>query len=194
MHPAGLRCSSLTYTRYARSSRLAGRAPRRPEWRTYFRTSPKLDPTDGFFATRLTARSAPSIIGFVLRQLRTAIIGISLVPCLAFSAALPQAHRHDAGPHHPHATVHQHFEAHHDHDGAELSPADGRVTWLDRVALQGEVWPSFAPVPLAVAFVVALDTRSRWIAVEAIDGAPPHGPPRPGLSLRGPPTLPSCVI
>ena len=30
MHPAGLRCSSLTYSRYARSSRLAGRAPRRP--------------------------------------------------------------------------------------------------------------------------------------------------------------------
>src|SRR5688572_13837962 len=41
MHPAGLRCSSLTYARYARSSRLAGRAPRRPEWRTYFRTGPK---------------------------------------------------------------------------------------------------------------------------------------------------------
>src|SRR5918995_1125429 len=30
MHPAGLRCSSLTYTRYARSSRLAGQAPLRP--------------------------------------------------------------------------------------------------------------------------------------------------------------------
>ena len=42
MHPAGLRCSSLSYTRYARSSRLAGRAPRRPEWRTYSRTNPKV--------------------------------------------------------------------------------------------------------------------------------------------------------
>jgi hypothetical protein len=30
MHPAGPRCSSLAYSRYARSSRLAGRAPRRP--------------------------------------------------------------------------------------------------------------------------------------------------------------------
>jgi len=30
MHPAWLRCSSLTYSRYARSSRLAMRAPRRP--------------------------------------------------------------------------------------------------------------------------------------------------------------------
>ena len=35
MHPAGLRCSSLTYARYARSSRLAGRAPRRPECKRY---------------------------------------------------------------------------------------------------------------------------------------------------------------
>jgi hypothetical protein len=35
MHPAGLRCSSLAYTRHARSSRLAGRAPRRPTWQPY---------------------------------------------------------------------------------------------------------------------------------------------------------------
>jgi hypothetical protein len=40
-HPAWLRCSSLTYARYARSSRLAMRAPRRPEWHTYSRTGPK---------------------------------------------------------------------------------------------------------------------------------------------------------
>jgi hypothetical protein len=40
MHPAGLRCSSLAYSRYAHSSRLAGPAPRRPERHTYFRTGP----------------------------------------------------------------------------------------------------------------------------------------------------------
>src|SRR5688572_2290865 len=40
MHPAGLRCSSLTYTRYARSSRLAGRAPRRPNLTTLFPPEP----------------------------------------------------------------------------------------------------------------------------------------------------------
>ena len=31
MHPAPRRCSLLTYSRYARSSRLAGQAPRHPE-------------------------------------------------------------------------------------------------------------------------------------------------------------------
>ena len=41
MHPAGLRCSSLTYARYARSSRLAGRAPRRPQCTPYSRQGPK---------------------------------------------------------------------------------------------------------------------------------------------------------
>lgn len=142
---------------------------------------------------RLTHRSVPTIIRVVFRQLRAAIVGLSLVPCLTFSAALPQEHRHDAGPDHAYATVHQHFESH-DHDGAELSPVDGRVTWLDRVALQGAVFRSFAPVPLAVEYVADLDIPRRWIAVEAIDGAPPHGPPRPALSLRGPPALPSCVI
>jgi hypothetical protein len=129
----------------------------------------------------------------VFRQLRAAMVGLSLVPFLAVSAALPQEHRHDAGPHHAHAAAHHHFESH-DHDGAELSPAEGRVTWLDRVALQRAMFGSFAPVLLAVAYVVNLDIPRRWIAVEAIEGAPPHGPPRRAPSLRGPPAIPSCVI
>src|SRR5947209_18000432 len=36
MHPDWRRCSSLTYSRYARSSRLARRAPRRPRCVTVF--------------------------------------------------------------------------------------------------------------------------------------------------------------
>src|SRR6266566_328512 len=36
MHPGGRRCSSLTYAGYARSSRLAGRAPRHPEMALLF--------------------------------------------------------------------------------------------------------------------------------------------------------------
>lgn len=42
MHPGWLRCSSLTYSRYARSSRLASRAPRHPVRHTYSVTGPKL--------------------------------------------------------------------------------------------------------------------------------------------------------
>src|SRR5687767_8818845 len=42
MHPAWRRCSSLTCARYARSSRLATRAPRRPNWHTYSRTGPEM--------------------------------------------------------------------------------------------------------------------------------------------------------
>ena len=40
MHPGGLRCSSLTDSRYARSSRLASRAPRHPVRHTYSVTGP----------------------------------------------------------------------------------------------------------------------------------------------------------
>jgi len=40
MHPAWRRCSSLTYARYARSSRLAMRAPRRPEMTHLFPDRP----------------------------------------------------------------------------------------------------------------------------------------------------------
>ncbi len=40
MHPSGRRCSALAYARYARFSRLAGRAPRRPYWSRYFLPGP----------------------------------------------------------------------------------------------------------------------------------------------------------
>ena len=36
MHPVPLRCSSVAYSRYSPSSRLAGRAPRRPRCVTVF--------------------------------------------------------------------------------------------------------------------------------------------------------------
>jgi hypothetical protein len=129
-----------------------------------------------------------------LAQFRAAFVGLSLVPCLAFSTALPQEHRHDPDAHHPHATVHQHF-ASHDHDGAELSPnEEGHVTWFSRVAAHRAPPPSFAPLPLVVAYLEDLPVPSRWVAVEAIDTAPPHGPPRRSHSLRGPPALPAFVI
>src|SRR5438128_2273368 len=41
MHPGGRRCSSLAYAGYARSSRLAGRAPRHPELAPLFMYGPQ---------------------------------------------------------------------------------------------------------------------------------------------------------
>lgn len=142
----------------------------------------------------MTGDSPATIITIVLRPLRAAFVGLSLVPCLAFSAALPQAHRHDADAHHPRATVHQHFTSH-DHDGAELSLDDeGAVTWFERVAVHRAAVPSFVPTAVVVAYLEDLTVPSRWVAVEAIDTAPPHGPPRRSLSLRAPPALPSFAL
>jgi hypothetical protein len=129
----------------------------------------------------------------VFVRLRAAIVGLSLVPCIALSSALPTEHWHHAGAHHAHATIHQHVDAS-DHDVAEWSPIEAGVVWMDRVAVQGTGFRLFAPLSLPVARTVSLANPIRWIAVETIDAAPTHGPPGPVLSLRGPPALPSFVI
>jgi hypothetical protein len=129
----------------------------------------------------------------VLRHVRVAVVGLGLLPCFVFSAALPPEHRHDADARHPHATVHQHF-ASHDHHGTDLAPDDhGHVTWFDRVATQTSL-QSFRPVPLVVAHLEDLAVPSRWVAVEALDTAPPHGPPRRIHLVRGPPAFPTFTI
>ena len=130
----------------------------------------------------------------VLRQLRVAIVGLSLVPGLAFSAVLPPEHRHSADAHHPHATVHQHFAPHDDDDVDLSADGHGHITWFDGVVAHPTSSPSFAPI---LAVITHLDTSrlpSRWVAVEAIETAPAHGPPRQSLSLRAPPALSSSAI
>jgi hypothetical protein len=141
----------------------------------------------------LTHASAPTIIKPVFERLRAAIVGLSLVPCIALSSGLPTEHWHHAGAHHAHATIHQHADAL-DHDGAEWSPSEAGVVWMDQVAVQGTGFRSFAPVSLPAARTVIPASPIRWVAVEVIDAAPTHGPPGPVLSLRGPPALPSFVI
>src|SRR5687767_4124051 len=61
MHPAWRRCSSLTYARYARSSRLATRAPRRPNWHTYSRTGPSVPRLVAILGPTATGKSALGI-------------------------------------------------------------------------------------------------------------------------------------
>jgi hypothetical protein len=141
----------------------------------------------------LTHVSAPTIINSVFERLRAAIVGLSLVPCIGLSSALPTEHWHHAGAHHAHATIHLHVDAL-DHDGAEWSPTEAAVVWMDRVAVQGSGFRSFAPLSLPVARTVSPANRIRWIVVRAIDAAPTHGPPGQVLLLRGPPALPSFVI
>jgi hypothetical protein len=138
----------------------------------------------------LTPRGAVTIITFVLGRIRTALVAFSLAPCLAFSAVLPQEHRHDADAGHPHAIVHQHFAAH-DHDDAELSPAD-RVTWLEQVAALRAPLTLYVPAPMVVSCLGDLPPGTQWVVVEAPDTAPAHGPPRRNQSLRAPP-LPFSV-
>src|SRR6058998_2336406 len=46
-HPVWLRCSALTYSRYARSSRLASRAPRSAIWSLFSVDRPLVSVTDG---------------------------------------------------------------------------------------------------------------------------------------------------
>jgi hypothetical protein len=136
---------------------------------------------------------APTIITTVFERLRVAVVGLSLVPCLALSSALPTEHWHYGGAHHAHTTFHGHVDAD-DHDGAEWSPTEAGVVWTDRVALQEPGFRSAATALLAPARPLSPLTRIRWIAVRGIDAAPAHGPPGPILSLRGPPQPPPFVI
>jgi hypothetical protein len=128
----------------------------------------------------------------VFQRLRAAIVGLTLVPCIGLSPALPTEHWHHAGPHHAHATLHQHGDAL-DHDRAELSPGDAGVVWVDRIAVQRPAFRGDAPAALTVRRALDTSFPTQWIAVDGIETAPPHGPPRPIHFLRGPPEHPALV-
>jgi len=142
---------------------------------------------------RLTRASAPTIINGVLERLRAAIVGLSLIPGIAASAALPTEHWHEAGEHHAHVTIHTHSAAE-ERDGAEISPTEGLVTWADDVAVQGIGFRFVTPVLLPSASAADVDRPTHWVALESGDSAPSHGPPRPDGSLRGPPDRPACFV
>ena len=115
---------------------------------------------------------------------------LALTPWLVLSSVVAPEHVHEADAHHSNAVAHRHF-APHDHDDSEFSHGEGRVLWLDDVALQQSTC-RFAVTPgvLPPAFE-ALSNPASWIVVSTLDGAPPHGPPRAIASLRGPPYLPA---
>lgn len=121
-----------------------------------------------------------------------AIVALAVVPWLGLSSVIPQEHLHEADLDHPHAIVHRHAEAHtfdtHDHDGAEIGQDEERIVWLNVVSLHRSSYR------LAVSWIVTTRTfevigeYANWVATVPFDGSPPHGPPRPCLSLRAPPS------
>jgi len=125
-----------------------------------------------------------------------AAASLILAPCIAFSAILAPEHVHEADHDHPDSTVHRHARPHavapphHDHDHAKLADDDGRVVWLDAVALQPLQYLVLAPVASLEARFELASPAAGWHAKTDYNIVPPHGPPRACRSIRAPP---SCL-
>ena len=111
-----------------------------------------------------------------------------LAPCVLFLPVVPPEHVHEADRDHPNAVAHRHFESH-DHDGAEIESHEGRVIWLDDAAVQPATITLAIPLGILPTNFEAVPAAGRCVATSLDEAAPPHGPPRPCLSLRGPPRL-----
>ena len=122
-----------------------------------------------------------------------AAVSLILVPYIALSATVAPEHVHEADADHPQSAVHRHLQPHtagsHDHDHAQLTDDDDHIVWLDGVALRQLGYQfSAAALPPVERFELAAPLAD-WVAPPDYDTAPPHGPPRASLSLRGPPCL-----
>jgi hypothetical protein len=122
------------------------------------------------------------------------IVALLVAPWLALSATLAPEHVHEADDDHPQTVAHRHVAAHeiapHDHDGGTVDHPDGHIVWLDA---RGVSQPSYhLPAPDAAVshLFVQAPAVARWVATLVDTAAPPHGPPRLQLSLRGPPVSP----
>ena len=122
-----------------------------------------------------------------------AVVGLILAPYLALSAMVAPEHVHEPDADHPHSAIHRHQQPHtvgsHDDDHGQLADDDEHVVWLDSVALHepGYQLPVQALLPFERFELVA--ALVEWMAPPDYNAAPPHGPPRPALSLRAPPSL-----
>jgi hypothetical protein len=123
-----------------------------------------------------------------MHPLRRSAIVCVLAPCVVLSPVVLPEHLHEADPEHPHVVVHRHFESH-DHDGAEISEREGRVVWLTAAAIQPATGQLTAPPAVRPSGFNSVPPTGRAVATTLDEAAPPHGPPRSGLSLRGPPSL-----
>jgi hypothetical protein len=64
------------------------------------------------------------------------------------------------------------------------------VIWLDDAAVQPVIhlFPVL-DIILTTCFE-AVTVSARWVPAPSYNAAPPHGPPRPAVTLRGPPLPP----
>ena len=120
---------------------------------------------------------------------RTALV-LALAPWLVLLSIVGPEHVHEMDEHHHNAVTHRHF-APHDHDGTGISHDEGRVLWLNDVALQQSAYQFAATLGVRPVGFDALPHPASWIVASTLDGAPSHGPPRDVTSLRGPPCLPA---
>lgn len=122
------------------------------------------------------------------------VVGVLLTPYIALSAMVAPEHVHEPDGDHPHTAVHRHLQPHstasHDADHAQLADDDEHVVWLDSAAaLQQSPFQFAAPAaPPSAPFQIVPALIER-VTPPDYDTAPPHGPPRACLSLRGPPCL-----
>jgi hypothetical protein len=123
-----------------------------------------------------------------MHPFRRSAIACLLAPCITLSPVVLPEHLHEADSDHPHAVVHRHFESH-DHDGAEIAEDEGRVVWLGAPAIQPAAPELTAPPAVPPNSVEAVPPAGRAVATSLDEAAPPHGPPRSDLALRGPPSL-----
>jgi hypothetical protein len=121
-----------------------------------------------------------------MQSLWRRVAWVALVSSLALSGIIPPEHVHEADADHPSAITHRHFEAH-DHEGTEVSDGEGGVVWLDNVAVEhARIQVSVTRTVLAVT-VDAIPPATASMAVQVLDAAPPHGPPRATAPVRAPP-------
>ena len=117
------------------------------------------------------------------------VLVLAVAPWLVLSSVVAPEHVHEADADHAGAVAHRHVAPHdHDDDGSEVSDDEGRVLWLDEVALQQATYQFTVTLGVVPLISDPLPGPTRWIVRSTLDGAPPHGPPRATPSSRGPPS------
>ena len=133
----------------------------------------------------------------VCALLRRALVALALAPCLVLGPVMPQEHVHEIHEAHAnafahrHAGFHQHTEVHapdgDDHDDLAVSADDESPVWIAAVGLNPRAFHLSRDCEPADSVFTAPSNEQSATRGPDIDGSPPHGPPRPSFSLRGPP-------